>query len=895
MGVLKIGPIFAWCGCFLGVLSHIFVWAGYLCFVVKKGVNKVLRFCAKTLVLWVLLQALILAGVTWIGTHFEANETMKSFDRDSQERLAMLQAASQALVLESKLTHVDAFLREVVRVPSIAYVRINDAVGATMLEQGSEPYLTRAFLPDRSPSVVNDGVYDRMVEIKAATGHAEVLGFVQLGMLMPDQRPSPVTMSVMVFVVAFILGGMMAGLLVVLLGPQKNKDSEQEDDGVEIKARAEILTEESKSDDRKEEAARRCGFLSVMNHEIRTPMNGLLGNLALLEDSGLQDQQARLLKNARLSSQRLWSVVNDVLDIARLEQGDLVLKEGYFSPSQLVEQAVELLAEDARGKGIEVASYVDPNVPEQVLGDGDRVKQVLVELMNNAVRFTRFGGVKLTLSMVGTDISTATSKDTLQFEVSDTGVGVSASESQELFCDLASLDESGSKGGGGKFGLSLSRHLVALMGGHLDFASDVGKGSRFSFRLPMVKMVSETRAESSSTESLQQRSRIKGLRFLLVDDNHISRSVYKDQLDAWGAEVDAVEKGSHVVDMLRAAIDVGRPYDLAIIDLDMPEMNGIKLLEHIRSVDDFSNMAIVSMVTHSAFGSSLGLKEKGFDAFLVKPIRQDSLAYWLANALEHENLLDQAVDKPTENVEADEQETPYSPVQQRVLLVEDSPANQLVASAMLTKAGYLVEVVDNGALAVEAVENQDWDLILMDIQMPVMDGLEATRLIRKMAGPAGTVPIVAVTANVFPEDRQACVAVGMAEVVAKPIRRDNLLAAVERWIRHPESMLEDAVLDLHLLGAMRAKLGEKELVAVLNVFIREVELRISRLAEESSWPVELNLLKKSGEGFGASGLVEACVRHEGAFDRDGLQDIAETFEKTKVALARRYAGVGESS
>jgi CheY-like chemotaxis protein len=798
-------------------------------------------------------------------------------------------------------------LERAVRDQRVLYAKVIGPTGAVLAQVGEPTLLERPFLADHAVREVRDGVFDVHAPLlrQSDMGKAH-MGSVQMGLETGSAAGAVRNASSRVLwgaLAAVLLSGLLIWHLTRRLKamiPLPKGKPESIHQATLTQSAEQSAT--MKASDR-QNASSLAGFnepvadsatpnhsrlLSVISREIRTPMNDVLGALALLSDSELDRRQREWLASAQSSSKTLWNVVNDVLDVARLEAGDLDLNPSLFSPSGIVEEVVEGVADRARSKGIEVASFVDPALPKRVLGDPLRLKQVLMNLLENAVKFTQHGGVVLEVSV------DKSRQHFLCFEVIDTGVGISDSERESLFQGYEELLQSEGEAQAPHIGLSLSRRVVELMGGALDFVSEVGKGSRFFFNMPTGLDQSKVDELQEQMESVNQDavvsperlSKLQGMRFLLVDDNDSSRSAYERQLRSWGVEVDTVSSGPDAVHVLKDAKDSGNPYDLAILDLDMPEMDGVELVDRIRGLKDFSTMTLVSMVAEQDAGKPLNLDAKGFDAFLVKPVRQGSLAHWLASALERQHQEKQAHHRAA-NPSAD-----GAAAGMPILLAEDSAANRIVATSMLKKAGFEVEVVENGALALAQAKERDWGLILMDLQMPVMDGLSAAQQIREIPGQRGTVPIIAVTANVFPEDRQACAEAGMNEVVSKPIRRDNLISAVQRWLRPIDSLGQSDNLDLSVLRSNQTRIGEPGMADIAFVFLMEIQRRLDRLQElddDQAIKMELRGLEQAARGFGARGLAQFSSRLQGGkLDSRALNELNQVYAEVRKELIKRY-------
>ena len=850
---------------------------------------------------------LVLLSLVFLSVQGMRDSAAEVLTRQAHNQVRLLANVSAELIHKQDEAALQTLLERAVRDQRILYAKVVGPAGAVLAQVGDANLLERPFLADRSVQEVRDGVFDVHAPLLRESGMGKAhMGSVQMG-LETGGAAAAVRSASERMLWGALAAVLISGLLIWHLArrframlPKAPGKPESIHGAVSTQSAEQTATSafseqqnaktlaDLKGSSEASEATGHSRFLSVISREIRTPMNDVLGALALLGDSELDRRQREWLESAQSSSRTLWNVVNDVLDVARLEAGDLDLNPSLFNPSGIVESVVEDMADRARSKGIEVASFVDPALPKRVLGDPLRLKQVLMNLLDNAVKFTQHGGVVLEVSI------DKHRPHFLCFEVIDTGVGISDSERGHLFHGYEKLLQSDVDSSSPHIGLTLSRRVVELMGGALDFVSEAGKGSRFFFNMPMGLDQTEASDLPEQMESVgneifvspERLSKLQGMRFLLVDDNDSSRSAYEHQLRSWGVDVDAVSSGPDAVHILKHARDSGNPYDLAILDLDMPEMDGVELVDRIRGLKDFSTMTLVSMVAEQGAGEPLKLDQKGFDAFLVKPVRQGSLAHWLAAALERQHQAKHAHSNTTN--QATKEGAEGAPI----LLAEDSAANRIVATSMLHKAGFEVEVVENGALAVSAAKERDWGLILMDLQMPVMDGLGAAKQIRELPGTRGTVPIIAVTANDFPEDRQACAAAGMNEVVAKPIRRDNLISAVQRWLRPIDSMGHSEYLDLSILHNHQTRIGEPGMADIAFVFLMEIQRRLDRLQEltdDEAIKLELRGLEQAARGFGARGLAQFSSRLQGGkLDSRALKELNQVFAEVRQELIKRY-------
>lgn len=512
-------------------------------------------------------------------------------------------------------------------------------------------------------------------------------------------------------------------------------------------------------------------FLANMSHEVRTPMNGVLGMSELLLATELNAEQRRFAEVIHESGEAMLTVVNDILDLSKLEAGKLEIDQSEFSLLTTVERTVAVMAGKAREKGLDLVLYVEPETHGFYRGDPIRIRQILLNLMSNAIKFTDKGAVSVLVQRLS---SPAGSDTTLRFEVTDTGVGITQSERTHLFEKFTQVDTSAARRHGGTgLGLSICKQLVGLMGGRIDFDSTPGKGSTFWFELTLPFV----RTSVPHTEGLPVHART--LRALMVDDIATNLELLGRNLHMLGMETAAAADAfAGMTEMQRAWHD-GKPYDIVFIDHMMPGKTGIELAAEIRAARQFDGCKLV-LIT-SAGRQALQGKNTHFDYILEKPLRQQFLHDCLVSVLSSQpEPQSGAPDKSSPEAVPQASGTP-GPL--RILLAEDNRINQKFALALLEKTGYTVDVADTGLKAVEAVMKNTYDVVLMDIQMPELDGVAAAERIRKFNGARAKVPIIAMTANAMMGQREEYLKAGMNDYIAKPIQSVELIGKLDAIAR----------------------------------------------------------------------------------------------------------------
>jgi CheY-like chemotaxis protein/HPt (histidine-containing phosphotransfer) domain-containing protein len=617
-----------------------------------------------------------------------------------------------------------------------------------------------------------------------------------------------------------------------------------------------------------------------MSHEIRTPMNGVLGMTELLLETGLTATQRKYAETVQRSGRNLLSIINDLLDFSKIEAGKLELERVDMDLRRTIEDIVELLAERAHSKGLELACSIPAGLATHVKGDPLRVGQILTNLVGNAIKFTEQGSVVVKVESVAD-----TARDvTIRFEVADTGVGISLAAQSRIFEEFSQADGSTTrKHGGSGLGLAISKQLVEMMGGTIHVESQPGVGSTFWFTVTFEKQAAvEPRSGALGL--------LTGVRALIVESSAMHRGILHAQLANWQMSVRLAETPKQALDLLEEAAARRVPYDMAVIDLGMPGAEALELARSIRTRADIASVRLVMMTRRH--GDLRSAHDAGFNACLVKPVRQTVLYESLVNVMagrQQEALASQTTAKPAAA-------TPAT-VRGNILLVEDNVINQQVALGILQISGYSVTVVNNGREALDAHAEGGFDLILMDCHMPEMDGFEATRAIRlrERASGSNRIPIIALTANAMARDREECLEAGMDDHLSKPFNMLALQELLERWMARAgvgatqaaelaaqatakaAEVLDRAMLDE--LARVRTNGKPELLTRVIKLYLSESPELIHQLKEAASigdgarMASSAHTLKSCSANVGAAVLSRYCAEAE-AFARKAETDEA---------------------
>ena len=612
-------------------------------------------------------------------------------------------------------------------------------------------------------------------------------------------------------------------------------------------------------------------FLANVSHEIRTPMNGVLGMAALLLKTKLTDKQREYAGTIYNASGALLGVINSLLDLSTIEAGKLELEIVDFDLRELVEDSVEMVEELAQRTGLELCVEIPKGVPLALRGDSGRLREIVLNLLSNAIKFTERGEVVLRVECLRDSSDVAV----LRFEVHDTGIGIPADAQARLFEPFSRVhDANARKAEGTGLGLTIVKELVRVMGGELGVTSEIGIGSCFHFSLSIARQSDETPSASVDGTILE------GVSALIVDDNTVSRNILRDEISALGAHGDAAESAGQALEMLHDAVRTGCSYDVALIDLLMPDTNGLELVRAVNANPTFADTGIVML-------APLGRPDEAERAsltspvqWLTKPVRQRAL---------YEGILAATGRGMPSNAEPPPHDISMPGHSARILVVEDNPVNQTVIRELLTVLGHRPRIAGDGPTALETLSRDSYDLVFMDCQLPGMDGFATTAEIRSRETENEHIPIVALTARALAADHERCLAAGMDDHLSKPITEEALVAALARWCPGPATVVDDPpeTLDADVwasLAKVQQATGQGFSVELVELFVRDSTARLRRMRDASDAGhaeqivKEAHALRGGCHQVGANGMADLCGELEKIVRATGPQGASELLD-----------------
>lgn len=631
---------------------------------------------------------------------------------------------------------------------------------------------------------------------------------------------------------------------------------------------------------REAEAADRAksDFLANMSHEIRTPMNGIIGMLELTQGTSLTHEQKDFLDTAKESADSLLSLLNDILDFAKIESGYLTLEEIDFDPRYTVESVTTAIAPRAESKGLEMLCLIQPNIPSRIVGDPGRVRQILMNLAGNAIKFTSHGEIVIRAALENIDGDQVT----IKFAVTDTGIGIPPERQAAIFDRFVQVDSSTTrKYGGTGLGLAISKQLVDLMQGKIGIISEPNAGSTFWFTAVFKK------SSAPPEEPIRIPANLRDAHILIVDDNPTNRLILTKELEHFGCRADSVGDSMLVLPQLISAAQIGDPYKLVLLDMQMPEKDGMTTLAEIKQTDQIKDVHVVILTSMGHRGDAAKLTSLGCDGYLVKPVKKDHLEEMVLT------VLCEKPGKPSNLRQSGQLITSHTISERRrklaqILLAEDNPINQKLAVNLLRKNGYSVDVVDNGKMAIEAMVNKKYTVVLMDVQMPEMDGTEATQSFRLKEKTGYRTPIIAMTAHAMKGDKERFLAAGMDDYLSKPLEPEEFFLTIDKWIN--VTLPQTGPLDVNqVLPQTTIKAEEKpggngpiNLVEALPRFGDDFEFFKTMLGEFiKNLPERISTLEEAIKKNDVQGVTRAAHNMKGAsanFSTEAIRSFAGEIE-----------------